>query len=378
MTQPNSESPILTSLLPTTDGRFVGVLTLNAPQVMNAVDLDMVNRIDETLERWQNDSKVVAVFMHGVGDKAFSAGGDIRKLYASMQAEGDEHLKYGDAFFLGEYSKNYRVHYFNKPLIAWGQGFVMGGGLGLYIAANHRVGTETLKLAWPEVRIGLFPDVAASWWLSRLPKPVGHWMALSGSHMNARDCQQLQLTHYCLEHQQQEQVLEALLELPWQKNLAENHHLVRQLLQGLERPESMPSSELADAEGVLQRFFQEYSLLSIDKAMRAYRGKNPWIKQGIQNFVNGCPATAHIIMRQLQRGANMSLKEVVQWELAIAYQSLRHPDFAEGIRAMVIDKDFKPQWQHENVAAVPESWVDELCSNPWLAQSHPLQQLSLF
>lgn len=378
MTKPHSEPTILTSLLPVSDGRALGVLTLNAPKAMNAVDLDMVNAIDAALLQWQHDPKVVAVFMHGAGDKAFSAGGDIRKLYDSMQADGEQHLKYGDAFFLGEYSKNYRVHYFNKPLIAWGQGFVMGGGLGLYIAANHRVATENLKLAWPEVRIGLFPDVAGSWWLSRLPKNIGRWMALSGSHMNARDCQSLKLVHYCLQHQQQQEVMQALVELPWQRNLAENHALVRQLLQRFERPAEMPASELDDVESILQRFFKDDNLPAIDKAMRTYRGKNPWIKQGIQNFINGCPATAHVIMRQLQQGANMSLKEVVRWELAMAYQSLRHPDFAEGIRAMVVDKDFKPQWQHVSVADVPSSWVDELCSSPWPAEQHPLHQLAPF
>lgn len=378
MSQPSSEPSIVTSLLPTADGRLLGVLTLNAPQAMNAVDLDMVKVIDDTLQQWQHDPKVVAVLMRGAGERAFSAGGDIRQLYDSMQAEGEQHLQYGDAFFLNEYSKNYRVHYFNKPLISWGQGFVMGGGLGLYIAANHRVGTETLKLAWPEIRIGLFPDVAGSWWLARLPKIAGRWMALSGSHMNARDCQSLKLIHYCLEHQQQEQLIQDLLQLPWQKNLAENHSLVRNLLRQSERQEAMPASELAAAESVLERFFKDDDLLSIDKALRSYRGKNPWLKQGIENFINGCPATAHIIMRQLRHGADMSLKEVVQWELAIAYQSLRHPDFAEGIRAMVIDKDFKPQWQHNNVAAVPSSWVDEMCSAPWPAEQHPMQQLRPF
>lgn len=373
----DSNTSILTKTLKTASGHKIGILTLNAPHAMNAVDLAMVQSIDQTLQTWQNDNSVVAVFMHGAGDKAFSAGGDIRQLYDSMNAEGDEHLRYGDAFFEGEYSKNFHVHCFNKPLIAWGHGFVMGGGLGLYIAANHRVGSETLKLAWPEIRIGLFPDVGATWWLSRLPKPVGHWMALSGSHMNATDCQQLGLTHYSLKHDQQQAVIKQLKQLPWGKNLATNHLLVRRLLQQQQSSEPLVESELSNAKSTLERFFKSEHLVDIDKAFRAYKGNNPWIQQGIKNYVSGCPATAHIIMRQLENGQNLSLKEVVKWELDLAYQSLRHPDFAEGIRAMVIDKDYSPKWQHADVHSVPKEWVDKMCKFPW-KDEHPFTDLAPF
>lgn len=368
---------ILSETRKTASGHKLGILTLNAPKAMNAVDLAMANEIDRVLKAWQKDNKVVAVFMLGAGEKAFSAGGDIRQLYDSMQAEGEEHLRYGDAFFHGEYSKNYHVHYFNKPLIAWGHGFVMGGGLGLYIAANHRIGSESLKLAWPEIRIGLFPDVGATWWLSRLPKPIGHWMALSGSHMNATDCQALGLTHYSLKQEQQGNVIEQLMQLPWGKNLAANHLLVRRLLTGLQSPEPIVASQLQEATAVLERLLNRLTLEDIDKAFRAYRGQNEWIKQGIQNFIGGCPATAHIIMRQLNEGPRLSLKQVVQWELEIAYQSLRHPDFAEGIRAMVIDKDYAPKWQHKDVRSVPKEWTDEMCAFPW-PQQHPFKNLAPF
>lgn len=371
----HSTPTILSQTLTTVSGHVVAVLTLNAAPAMNAVDLDMVKLIDEQLAIWQQDHQVVAVLMRGAGDKAFSAGGDIRKLYNSMQAQGSEYLAYGDAFFTGEYGKNYRVHQFSKPLIAWGNGFVMGGGLGLYIGANHRVGTETLKLAWPEIRIGLFPDVAATWYLSRLPKPYGHWMALSGSHMNAQDCKTLGLIQYAVAHQQYEALLDELLAQPWQLNAAQNHALVRAVLQRLELcGDTMPAGELAAAQTTLDNLFADYDLEHIDAAFRAYAGDNVWIKQGINNYLHGCPATAHIIMEQLKRGASMSLAEVVRWELELALQSLRHPDFAEGIRAMVIDKDFQPKWQHANVQEVPQVWVQELCTYAWPAE-HPLAKL---
>ena len=374
----------------------IGIMTLNSANTMNAVDLEMVNLIDDILARWQADDGIVAMVMCGAGDKAFSAGGDIRKLYNSMQAEGDEYLEYADAFFRGEYSKNYRVHLFGKPLIAWGHGFVMGGGLGLFIGANHRVGTETLKLAWPEIRIGLFPDVAGSYYLSRLPFPLGHWMALTGSQMNAIDCKQAGLIDYCVPTNQLHCLIEQLREQPWQENKAMNNQYVRQLLTNFEQQNDVgrtkkslfPVSNLKGNQKNIDQLFSvmtEKNITSLadntsilgdlaDK-LNAIESDDTWFNQGRENFNAGCPATAHLIMRQLQLGKNMTLKEVVQWELILALQSVRHPDFSEGIRAMVVDKDFQPTWQHQSVKDVPEQWIKAMLTPLWPVGEHPFDNL---
>lgn len=373
----------------------IGVMTLNSAKTMNAVDLNMVNLIDDVLARWQADDGIVAMIMHGAGDKAFSAGGDIRQLYNSMQVEGDEHLKYADAFFTGEYSKNYRVHRFGKPLIAWGHGFVMGGGLGLFIGASHRVGTETLKLAWPEIRIGLFPDVAGSYYLSRLPFPLGHWMALTGSQMNAIDCKKAGLINYCVANNKLDNLIDQLRHQPWQNNKAMNNQYVRQLLTQFEQQSdaeqsrsSFPESMLEGNEEQIKQLFSgmpdqaftpfadnKQALKWVAERINKIDSDNVWFNQGRDNFNSGCPATAHLIMRQLQLGKNMTLKEVVKWELILAMQSVRHPDFSEGIRAMVVDKDFKPNWQHGSVADVPEDWIEGLLTPLWSVDEHPFDQL---
>lgn len=373
----------------------IGVMTLNSAKTMNAVDLNMVNLIDDVLARWQADDGIVAMIMHGAGDKAFSAGGDIRQLYNSMQVEGDEHLKYADAFFTGEYSKNYRVHRFGKPLIAWGHGFVMGGGLGLFIGASHRVGTETLKLAWPEIRIGLFPDVAGSYYLSRLPFPLGHWMALTGSQMNAIDCKKAGLINYCVANNKLDNLIDQLRHQPWQNNKAMNNQYVRQLLTQFEQQSdaeqsrsSFPESMLEGNEEQIKQLFSgmpdqaftpfadnKQALKWVAERINKIDSDNVWFNQGRDNFNSGCPATAYLIMRQLQLGKNMTLKEVVKWELILAMQSVRHPDFSEGIRAMVVDKDFKPNWQHGSVADVPEDWIEGLLTPLWSVDEHPFDQL---
>lgn len=364
---------ILTEVLSTQCGRGIGVLTLNVPKAMNAVDLDMVNAIDEHMKAWQDDANIVAVIMRGAGEKAFCAGGDIRKLYRSMTLKGRTQYRYADDFFRAEYRKNYVLHQFTKPLIAWGQGFVMGGGLGLFVCASHRIGTESLRLAWPEVRIGLFPDVTATWYLSHMPAPWGLWMGLTGSLMNASECKQLGLTHYAMGSEQWQGILELVTNLSWQDNIARNHQELRKGLQQLEQTTTseLPAARLEANEEQVNKWLEGDDLVAIAKRMSAYKGGDEWLQQGIKNLQQGCPATAHIVMEQIRRGGFMSLKEVVAWELDIAWQSVRHPDFAEGVRAMVIDKDFKPQWQHKDIQSVPRSWVEELLRSPWKVNEHP-------
>lgn len=366
---------------------------------MNAVDLEMVNLIDDVLAKWQEDDDIVAVVMHGAGDKAFCAGGDIRKLYDSMNTSGDEYLRYADDFFTAEYSKNYRVHLFGKPIIAWGHGFVMGGGLGLFIGSSHKVGTETLKLAWPEVRIGLFPDVAGTYYLSRLPFPLGHWMGLTGSQMNAVDCKQVGLIDYCLGNDELSKVIEQLRHQPWQVNRAMNNQYVRELLKSFEQASDadFPASHYDDNKCDIEKLFSvakpmvdvtrtpltsdefivenKRLLVEFIKNFSQIESENAWFNQGRDNLLSGCPATAHLIMQQLELGKNMTLKDVVKWELILALQSVRHPDFSEGVRAMVIDKDLKPSWQHPSVKEVPTIWIENLLKSLWAEDEHPFRML---
>lgn len=371
----SSMSSVLFERLPTTKGLCWGIIQLNAPQALNAVDLDMGRLIDVQLDQWQQDERVVGVLMRGAGDKAFSAGGDIRQIYQSMVAQGAEQYRYADAFFASEYAKNYRAHQFTKPFIAWGNGFVMGGGLGLFMGASHRIGTQTLKLAWPEIRIGLFPDVGATWYLSRLPKPIGHWMGLTGSLMNAVDCKALKLIQHCLLHEQYDDLLKALKHYPWQAQAVLDAEALNQLLERMAPQAGLPSSQLEAVSDELAALFLDEQLENIVERMARISSQNPWLQRGIEQCLAGCPASLQLFMVQLQKGSQMTLKQAVQWELTLAYQAVRHPDFREGVRAMVIDKDMTPCWQHKQVSDVPQAWIERLQQAPWSEACHPLRYL---
>lgn len=191
MNQPNetnqigqtAQDPVLFDTLPTNDGHYLGVITLNAPKALNAVDLTMCQQIFQQLQIWEQQPQVVAIFLQGTGEKAFCAGGNIRKIYDSIiqrpamsepqSIHLPSNLDYAEAFFVNEYRLNRYMASYPKPIIAWASGIVMGGGLGLVATCSHRIVTETTRFAMPEVNIGLFPDATGSWFLQKMPAQIG-------------------------------------------------------------------------------------------------------------------------------------------------------------------------------------------------------------
>jgi enoyl-CoA hydratase/carnithine racemase len=374
-------APVLFDTVTARGGYRIGLLTLNRSAAMHALDLEMVQSIMRQMKRWERSKRVVAVLMRGAGDRAFSAGGDLRQLYESLILEGEDRYEYADQFFMSEYLNILQLHRFTKPLIAWGNGLVMGGGLGLYLAANHRVGTASLHLAWPEVRIGLFPDVLASWYLARLPQPLGLWMGLTGSALNCTDAAAAGLVQYQIDHTSQNPVIEDLRRLPWTESRAMNQQLVRQCL-GAAQAESNISqfsrwlqvatlfaNRLDPDSGLpMDNVDPDEQCLALDPDVAS------WYRSGLQQYQSGCPASARLVVEQVRRGTRMSQGEAVAFELGLAWRCSRSPDFAEGIRALLVDRDHQPAWQHSTPKAVPAAWLEQLLHSPWNEREHPFRQ----
>lgn len=190
-------APVLFQTLDTVSGMKIGIATLNSPKTLNGLSLEMCQLLAARLHEWEGDASVAAVMLHGAGEKAFCAGGDLHGMYKSMldNTTGDAWQNpYTREFFDVEYRLDHQIHTYRKPLLCWGNGIVMGGGVGLMMGASHRVVTETTRFAMPEISIGLFPDVAGTWMLSRLPDGIGLFMALTGAQLGASDCQLLGLS----------------------------------------------------------------------------------------------------------------------------------------------------------------------------------------
>ena len=165
----------------------IGHLTLNVPKTLNSLTRDMVEMLTEHLEAWAVDDAIMAVVIDGASEKAFCAGGDVQALRNSCLATPGGPCDYAENFFAREYRMNYILHRYPKPVICWGHGVVMGGGLGILAACSHRVVSERTRIGMPEVTIALFPDVGGSWFLNKMPGQVGRFLALTAANINASD-----------------------------------------------------------------------------------------------------------------------------------------------------------------------------------------------
>ncbi len=377
----DTSSPVLFERLPAANGAVVGLLTLNVENTLNALSLEMVDLMQAQLSDWRDDDQVAAVFMRGAGAKAFCAGGDIQALYESMIAtpggpgDGpyDRPCKYAEAFFEREYRLDYLLHSYPKPVLSWGHGIVMGGGLGVHAGARHKIVSEKTRFAMPEIGIGLFPDVGGTWFLNRMPGKTGLFVALTAAALNAGDALYLGLGNYFLHNDRQQEIIDALLTLEWQFNARQDNELVSRTLAELEDSD-VPSGNVEKNLPLIEAVCAGDDVVEIVDAILAIRSDDKWLSSGVSALAQGSPISACVIFRQLRGGAELSLADVFRCELVLATNIARYPEFAEGVRALLIDKDRQPRWRFPTVAAVPDSVMDQLFTPPWA--TNPLADLN--
>lgn len=371
-----TESALEFQELKTASGDRIGVATLSAEENLNAINLDMIEGLYRQLQDWRHNEHIACIWLEGAGDKAFCAGGDIIHLYQSMCDNPKGTNEYAEKFFSREYRLDYLIHNYPKPIICWGHGITMGGGLGLMAGASHRVVTETSKIAMPEITIGLFPDVGATWFLNRMPTSIGLFLGLTGLNINAEDALQVHLADAFIPVDQKENLCEGLKNMAW-RSQESNHSQVSQLLYQISRQYEhlKPSSLLAPHLSLIHRLSNLNSVEEVYSTLMQIETDDRWLKKGLDSLRDGCPTTACLIWRQMHQLRGLTLKEVFCQELIMAIQCTRHPDFREGVRAQLIDKDKQPVWQHKFPGDVPESWINEFFDSPWKNGSHPLNDL---
>ncbi len=341
-------------------GWTLGVARLNAAQSMNALSLDMIHRLQPQLEHWANDDQVAAVWLEGAGDKAFCAGGDIVALYRSMTEPGQAGASRseGEQFFEDEYRLDYLIHTFPKPIVIWGHGIVMGGGLGLMVGGSHRVVTEQSRLAMPEVGIGLYPDVGAGWFLNRMPGRIGLFLGLTGVRMNAADALFVGLADRFIPHEQRANVLGALIA----KDLRLDPHAgVNQVLRRFERggEAQKPPSPVREHFDVIQALTDGDSLIEVVDNLAAYAGDDEWLLKAVKTVAKASPTSLTLHWRHYHRSAHDSLSQVFDKELQMSRRCLLMGEFAEGVRALLIDRDLQPRWQFPDLQSVDPDWIDQ-------------------
>ncbi len=362
---------VLVSYLPSASGQKVAVLTLHKEKALNALDLDMVQIMQSHLDQWRDDQSIAAIFIDSAGDRAFCAGGDIVSLYESMlnaKASPLQVPEFIKQFFAQEYRLDYTIHVYPKPIICWGNGIIMGGGLGIFAAAKHKVVTQSVHVAMPEITIGLFPDVGASYFLNKMPPGVGKLLGLTAFGINAFDCIKIGLADYKVEHQCKQDVLMALSKLQVIDDDAIESTLMSFDSVTAQVDEHAKPSELVDSGGKLSG--HDDVLIALDSAedltevesilsdFALQHPENKALAKAQKCFLRGSPITAHLVLEQLRRAKSMSLAECFKMELSIAYQCGARGEFQEGVRALLIDKDNQANWQYSHHSEVPQALID--------------------
>ena len=360
---------------PAQQGYRIGIASLDAEKSLNALSLPMIEALDAKLKAWADDPSIACVMLRGNGPKAFCAGGDVVQLVHQCREHPGEIPPLARRFFADEYRLDHRIHTYPKPFICWAHGHVLGGGMGLMQGAGIRIVTPGSRLGMPEINIGLYPDVGGSWFLARLPGKLGLFLGLSGAQMNAHDAIDLDLADRFLLDEQQESLIEGLLQLNWQEQTAMQLNSLLKALQQ-EAVGQLPEAQWLPRRQQIDELLDVSDVRCAWKAISQLRDHHDLLlARAAKTLGDGCPLTAHLVWEQIRRARHLSLAEVFQMEYTLSLNCCRHPEFSEGVRARLIDKDNQPHWHWPDINTIPQAVVEAHFHKAWEGR-HPLADLS--
>ena len=359
----------------------LGVITLNRPRALNALSLEMVRELTVVLRGWSTHPAVHAVLLRGATRPAeggkhpvthFCAGGDIRFMHDAALA-GDAAV---EDFFTEEYSLDHLIHSYPKPTIAWMEGVTMGGGMGLAQGCDLRVATESLRMAMPETRIGLFPDVGGGYFLSRCVGSVGEYLGMVGPHLHVTDALTLGFADV---HARSDAWPSMLAELQARPTHGGEELMGRCRahldLHGLTQ---LPEATVTVHLEAINRHFSQHTLQDIWASLQS--DDSAWAAQVRQQMAGHSPLMMGVTLEQIRRGRSMPLADVFRMERTMVrhcfqLRSGAASETVEGVRALVVDKDHQPRWSPSTVEAVTPAMIEAFFEAVWPPHAHPLRDL---
>jgi enoyl-CoA hydratase len=324
----------------------VGHISLNRPKALHALTQAMCEAMSAQLLAWRGDDGIKAVIIDHAEGRGFCAGGDVMLVRRSAMEDGGEA---GRAFFHAEYRLNHLLFTYPKPVVAFMDGVTMGGGVGIGCPCRYRVATERTVLAMPETTIGLFPDVGAGWYLPRLKGRTGAFMALTGARLDGAECLWAGLaTHYVAS----EDLAEA------KAHIIETPGDIDRALRSLMPPEP-PAARIAGNAERIDRLFASDELETIIAALEA--DDSDWAAKELKAVTAKCPTTAKVALRQFAEGATRGdFADEMRAEYRLACRMMLRPDFAEGVRAVLVDKTGAPSWDPATPEGVTAAMLDAI------------------
>lgn len=343
------------------DDSFLLEIKLNNPAKLNVLNKEIIFSLNKEMKKWRDREDLSAVFIHSEGEKAFCAGGDVSQIYSSIleaKKEGSQPAKAVQAFFQKEYEVNYMLSQMSVPVVLWGDGFVIGGGMGLFMSASHPVVTEFSRLSMPEVSIGFFPDVGASYFLNQIPKNFGLYLALTASSLNASSALFLKLTKWDFLQKDKALVFDFM-----KNSLFQSKEEFNSKFNDLHKK----AKKLPELTCWLKEFQNDISQILETKDFKEFyrhfsnekKEDKKW-ERNRQNFLKASPTSLAVVSEQLKRAKNQKDRRALfEMELILAMNYSRNSDFPEGVRALLIDKTKDPKWCPANIEEITEEDVEE-------------------
>src|SRR6478672_3689900 len=333
------------------EGR-TGRMSLNRPQALNALDLDMVRAMTEALRNWQHDQavKLILIDHHAQPDgdgkmsRGFCAGGDVVTIAKSAEGHGEA----GRAFFFDEYRMNHLMYTYPKRGVVFMDGITMGGGVGISCPCKYRIATERTVFAMPETSIGLFPDVGGGRYLSRLRGRIAQFLALTGARLDGAECVALGLATHYIPSDRLEEVKAQLIEVP--------EHVEAILRKASIEP---PAARIVSNYAIIDRCFASDRYEDILAALEA--DGSDWAQKELATLRKKSPTACKVSLRLLvESPRQFHFLDEMRLEYGIVVRMFRHPDFMEGARALLIDKDNAPRWNPATPEGVTDAMIDRI------------------
>ncbi|XP_045336474.1 3-hydroxyisobutyryl-CoA hydrolase, mitochondrial isoform X3 [Leopardus geoffroyi] len=336
-----------------------GVITLNRPKLLNALNLNMIRHIYPQLKNWEQDPETFLIIIKGAGGKAFCSGGDVRVISEAGRAN----QKMVQDFFREEYRLNNAIGSCQKPYVALIHGITMGGGVGVSVHGQFRVATEKSLFAMPETAIGLFPDVGGGYFLPRLQGKLGYFLALTGFRLKGRDVYAAGIATHFVDSEKLGMLEEDLIALksPSKENIAD-------VLEAYHTKSKIDQDKSFILEEHMDKINSCFSANTVEQIIEnLQQDGSSFALEQLKVINKMSPTSLKITLRQLMEGSSKTLQEVLIMEYRLSQACMGGHDFHEGVRAVLIDKDQSPKWKPANLKEVTEedlnSYFKSLASN---------------
>ncbi len=348
------------------ENQGTGWIILNRPKALNALSLRMVKDIYKQLRVWAHNESIALVCIKSQSEKAFCSGGDVRAVYESVKLHSDRTVP--KEYFITEYKMDLLIHEYNKPILVFMDGIVMGGGVGLSVGARFRIITEKTKWAMPEMNIGFFPDVGANYFLNQMPGRIGLYLALTAKIIMKGDIISTNMADYYLESSRWIEVEEFIKAHTWTSENVENE-LVKCLESICIRSDQLPHDLNVEK---INHYFQYETIEQIIHSLDvAASNGDDWASETKNTLLKKSPTSLKVTLELMKRGKGKTLRESFAMDTEVALNFLHTEDFFEGVRAVLVDKNHMPKWKPASFSEISNENISQFFQVDWKNGCNP-------